>query len=233
MALERCRETSTRPPNSFIIFRMFFSQFLKIPNILSYDVGKRSKISKFAWEAASDNFKNAFKLVALNAESYLHTIRAPSFITHDNNRNNRRTRNSSTSNGSLYRVNEPFPTVVPSNNLNFEIMTAVDFNKTSVNSQLEKNTIIPNESLYHVDMEFEGNLYNFVHPYIPNQPKGCYITPPNSPFGSFEEIQSQQLFHQPVPEPKQTKIKFDDTDEFLEFVAQFSKEDIISLRFKN
>src|SRR6266542_5000357 len=53
MALERCRETSTRPPNSFIIFRMFFSQFLKIPNILSYDVGKRSKISKFAWEAAS------------------------------------------------------------------------------------------------------------------------------------------------------------------------------------
>ncbi|CAG8623072.1 12412_t:CDS:1 [Funneliformis caledonium] len=245
MALEICRENSARFPNSFIIFRTFFSRSLNISTISSFDVGKISVLAQSVWKVASENMKNAFSQLSKNAENYLRTFRAPSFISHKP-----RTKNFSSSNftNSTFERKE----LPPSNERNlhplcFEIMTAKDFRKDEpfvdlmdsqfVDDSFDDDFIISNESMFY---EFDEGCFDIFHmdsspsSYSPGDifTQGCQFEVSVDTTLLFEGIQIQESSQ---PEPEETKIEFDDTDAYDFFYGNLSDEDKIGLQlqFKN
>src|SRR6266498_2798779 len=175
MVLEKCKRNSSLPPNSFIIFRTFFSSSISDSiSIPSYHVGERSKIAQSVWKVASENLKNAFKLLEKNVREYLYSIKGPSFVPfkyNNQSRGNRRVRRFSTN-----RNNESFPIVEKKQkfpSLNFEVITPDDFCKT--------NKIEPS-----VHFQFENNFKDF-------------ISPSNNSLESFDDLSSIQTSQLSTP----------------------------------
>ncbi|CAI2180461.1 9469_t:CDS:1 [Funneliformis geosporum] len=240
MTLEICRENSSRSPNSFIIFRTFFSRSLNIPTISSFDVGKISVLAQSVWNVASEKMKNAFSQLSKNAANYLRAIRAPSFINH------KPSKHFSTSkiNDSTFERNESPPSKERNlHPLSFEIMTAKDFRTDepkmdSIDFQFNDDMIpfLFNESnFYFFDLYSLEQMTYYTSP--PSHPPGeifaqgypLEISADTTSF--FEGNQNQESYSK--PEPKETIIKFDDTADYENFFGYFSEEDKVGLQFTN
>jgi hypothetical protein len=243
MVLKKCKKGAKRSPNSFIIFRMFFNQSIKIEDIPPSDVGGISRIAKAVWRVVSDNLKKDFVSLEENVKNSLRKIRSPSFIMHNESDRNRKTRRHSNSfpshglsesfrnekNGSSLDSNNIVMAPEPSTYLPFMENLPVEV----IEGIADLQYLVPTTSNCYPTRFFVNDLdmVQSWNPFVDYEMKSTanFADFTNGPY--LYDIQTTGTFFNEVGNnqtPQQAEILPDNTGDFLNFVLE---EEICKLDF--
>jgi hypothetical protein len=219
MVVEICNKDSTRSPNSFIIFRTFFSR--SVDHVPRHYVGVISNIARLIWIAATENLRNAFKSLEMDAARYLSSIRELSIVMH--NEYNKSQKATSYSYSSNFEINngQNYPPLI------IDITNYI--NKASSGESLEdpiaNEFLVDNENLYFwmsPQVCDYLNYYDYGDRYygdafdILNSPSFSHTSQTSTP-----QVSTPLLYEGiPIQYVQQPLIVPDNTGEFVEFYAQ-------------